>query len=398
MLKSIDFAEIPKIPIFIIIFHGSLFLTLLILALFIFQSDLYSLWFAGVDCRYCNDSWRFIENSLNPTHPPYPYHPIATSLHYLVLYNIFSVILPSSVALVLSVFIIQFSASLITLYLLYNLFFEIFHLDRRQGLVLVFIYDFVLISPYLLLATSEILFLFYQMLAWTCLVRRHYFFAAISAAITFALRFNGAFFVVGLVLVLFLRWYEVKDISPRLLINVGLTGIMMFIIGFSGFLLSWLFNNDFWLPLTTQSVKYQATQGYVTNGAFSLPFFWWVTYFQYVILSNIPIESIYLIMAVITLGLGFFSLYLLLNWRKRQKSEHSTSLLLFFICGLLGVNIIVAGSNFARFLSYTFPIFPVIPLFSREYHLSFFLLLILTIGAGIWGIFFNIIWWTAYHI
>ena len=118
-------------------------------------------------------------------------------------------------------------------------------------------YDFIFISPFLLLATSEILYLFYQILAWTYLMRRQYFFAAIATAMTFALRFNGAFFVVGVVLVFFLKWWKTKERSLRFLINVGLTGILMFVVGFSSFILSLLFSGDFWLPLTTQVVKYR---------------------------------------------------------------------------------------------------------------------------------------------
>ncbi|MHA2244528.1 MAG: hypothetical protein ACXADY_06130 [Candidatus Hodarchaeales archaeon] len=335
---------------------------------------------------------------MNPTHPPYPYHPIATSLHYLVLYIFISVLFPSKLAMILSIFIVQFSVSLITLYLLYNFFLESFHLDIRQSLVLVVFYDFIFISPYLLLAASEILYLFYQILAWTYLLRRQYFFAAIATAMTFALRFNGVFFVVGVVLVFFLKWWKTKDKSLKFLIKVGLTGIPMFIVGFSSFILSLLFSGDFWLPLTTQVVKYQTRQEYAAEGALSLPFLWWPTYLQYVILSNSLIESIYFMMAIIALVLGFFSLYALLKWSRQDNTEHPYSLSILFVCGFLGVNTVVSGSNFARFLSYTFPVFPVIPLLLRSYDLSSRNLLILLIGSGIWGLLYNIIWWMSYPV
>ncbi|MFX1282080.1 MAG: hypothetical protein ACFFB5_00435 [Promethearchaeota archaeon] len=345
---------------------------------------------------HCNDSWKYIENSLHPTDLPYPYHLIATSLHYFSLYIIISIILPSSTAIIVSIFIIQFSASLATLYLLYSFFLETFELDTRSSLVLIFIFDFIFISPYLLLATSEILFLFYQMLAWTCLVRQKYFFATISTAMTFALRFNGAFFVVGVILVLFLKWWKKRDLSPRLFTGVAVTGIIMFIIGFSSYILSWIYRGDFWLPLTTQIMKYQTMQEYATEGALSLPFLWWPTYFQYAIMSNSHIQLVLLMMAVFTFGLGFFSLLSLYKWSKRDVNEYVISLLFIYLCGFLGLNVVVSGRNFSRFLSYTFPIFSVIPIWLREHHLSSFTLVIFVIGAGIWGLFFNIIWWLTY--
>jgi hypothetical protein len=215
---------------------------------------------------------------------------------------------------------------------------------------------------------------------------------------TFALRFNGVFFVVGVVLVFFLKWWKTKDKSLKFLIKVGLTGIPMFIVGFSSFILSLLFSGDFWLPLTTQVVKYQTRQEYAAEGALSLPFLWWPTYLQYVILSNSLIESIYFMMAIIALVLGFFSLYALLKWSRQDNTEHPYSLSILFVCGFLGVNTVVSGSNFARFLSYTFPVFPVIPLLLRSYDLSSRNLLILLIGSGIWGLLYNIIWWMSYPV
>lgn len=397
MMKSIRMSKNLKILLAMLIFHTALFFTLLLLALFIFQSDIYhSLWSAGILCTYCNDSWRFIANSLNPTHPPYPYHPIATSLHHHVLYKIISVIIPSTPAITLSVLIVQFSASFLTLFLMYYLFLESFHLDTRLGLVLIAFYDFIFISPYLLLASSEILFLFYQVLAWTCFVRRQYFFAALATAMTFAIRFNGAFFLIGMILVFFLKWWKTKDISLRLLINLGLIGILMFIVGFSSFILSWFFRGDFWLPLTAQTIKYQSIFGYVENSPLSVPFLWWITYFQWVLLSNLSFELLYLIMGVFSLGLGFLSLYTLLKWSKKENREFQYPLTLIFICGFLGTNIVISGSNFARFLSITFPVFPVFPLWLRDHTPSSLQRYLLLVGAGIWGLLFNIIWWMTY--
>lgn len=383
----------------ILCFHFSLFLSLIILAILIFQTDLlHSLWSFIPHCYHCNDSWRFIGNSLNPTQPPYPFHPIATSLHHLVFYLVFSIIFPSDTAITLSVLLIQFLVSLFALYLFYHLLTDNFHLDMRHSITLVAIYDLIFISPFLILAISEILFLFYQLLAWTLFFRRRYFFAALATAMTFAVRFTGAFFVIGMLLAFLLEWWEVKDKSLRLLIQVVLASILMLIIGFSSFLLSWFAFNDFWLPLTSQSEIYHELQGYATSGMFSVPFLWWLRYFQWVYLSNSLFEFIYLIFALITLGLGFLSLYALFKWRNENNSKYQHFIMLIFLCGFLGVNFIVSGSNFPRFLCYVFPMFPIFPLWLRNHNLSSLKVLILIIGAGIWGIFFNILWWMTYPI
>lgn len=387
-----------KIRLSILIFHASFFFTLVILALLIFNFDLYSLWTAGIHCKHCNDSWRFIANTLNLEQPPYPYHLLGTSIHYFIPYMIISVFIPLLPAITLSILIVQFLASLLTLYLLYQFFLETFHLPTQHALVLIALYDFVFISPFLLLAVSEILFLFYQLLAWTLFVRRRYFFSAIATAMTFALRFNGAFFVLGIVLVLFLKVWKSKVISAKLFVKVVITNILMFIIGFSSFIVSWFALGDFWLPLTSQSLKYQNSQGYASDGVFSMPFLWWITYFQWVVQSNSLIEIIYFILAVSTLVLGLISLYGLLKRLKEDDSELLFILTLIFICGFLGINFIVSGSNFARFLTYMFPIFPIFPLWLRNRNLSNFHIFILLFGSVIWGLLFNIGWWLTYLI
>lgn len=168
--------------------HSFYFLFILFLAFYIFQSDLLSsLW------GDTNDSLRYITNMLNPTSPPHPYHLLGTNLHYLVICIPLSLFFPSNFAITLAILLIQFVASLLSLYLLYFLFKDFFHLTPRKSLLLVFILYFIIISPYLLHATSEVLFLFYQLLAWTLLIQRRFFSAALVASITFALRFNGVF-------------------------------------------------------------------------------------------------------------------------------------------------------------------------------------------------------------
>ncbi|MFX0204646.1 MAG: hypothetical protein ACFFDT_01580 [Candidatus Hodarchaeota archaeon] len=335
---------------------------------------------------------------MNLTQPPYPFHPIATSLHHAVFYSVISIIFPSDTAITLSVLIVQFLASLFVLYLFYHLLIENFHLDIRRSLTLVYIYDLIFISPFLILAISEILFLFYQLLAWTLFFRRRYFFAALATAMTFAVRFTGAFFVVGMLLAFLLEWWGVKDTSLRLLIHIILASFLMFVIGFSSFLLSLFAFNDFWLPITSQSEIYQESQGYATSGMFSFPFLWWLTYFQWVFLSNSPFEFVYLILAVITLGLGFLSLYALLKRSYENNSKNYRSMTLIFLFGFLGVNFIVSGSNFPRFLCYVFPMFPIFPLWLQSHNISSFNSFILIIGAGTWGILFNILWWMTYPI
>jgi len=364
----------------------------------IFQSNLNSLWFAGVDCKYCNDSWRYFANTLNPLNTPFPYLPIATSLHYLVFFLILSQFLPPFSALVISVMIVQFLASLFASYLLYYFLVDSFHLNSRQGLILVAFYEFIFISPFLLLADSEILFLFYQLLAWNCLVRRRYFIAAITTAMTFAIRFYGTFFVIGIVLILFLEWRKSKVISTSLVIKGCIAVFLMIIIGFSSFFLSWFTHGDFWLPLVSQEEVYRRVQDYAANGVFSIPFLWWPSYFLWVFQSNSLFEFIYLFGGVIVFILGIFSIYALLKWSQEENSEHSYRLTLLFVCGFLGVNLIVSGSNFARYLSFIFPILSIFPLWLRKHGSSSFFLSILLFGSCFWGIFFNIIWWMTYPI
>jgi hypothetical protein len=369
-----------------------------VFALLIFNFDLYSLWSAGIHCKHCNDSWRFIANTLNLEQPPHPYHLLGTSFHYFIPYIIISVYFSPLIAITLSILIVQFLASLLILYLLFQFFLDAFHLPIRHALVLVALYDFILISPFLLLAVSEILFLFYQLLAWTLFIRHRYFFSAIATAMTFAIRFNGAFFVVGMLLVFFIKVWKSKAISVKLFVKVVITNILMFIIGFSSFIISGLAFGDFWLPLTSQSLKYQTSQGYASNGLFSLPFFWWLSYFQWVVLSNSLFELLSFILGVFALLLGFFSLYGLFKWRSEDDSRHKSMLTLIFVCGFLGINFIVSGSNLARFLSFTFPVFPIFPLWLRKRSLHDLSIFILLFGSAIWCLFFNIGWWLTYPI
>ncbi|MFX0185291.1 MAG: hypothetical protein ACFE95_19590 [Candidatus Hodarchaeota archaeon] len=335
---------------------------------------------------------------MNLEQPPHPYHPLGTSFHYYVPYMIFSIFVPLIPAITLSILIVQFFASLLILCLLYQFFLEIFQLTSKQSLVLVAVYDFLFISPFLLLAVSEILFLFYQLLAWSCFIRRHYFFSAIATAMCFAVRFNGAFFVVGMLLVFIIKGWKSEVISLRLLIKAGITTILMFIIGFSSFILSWAVFGDFWLPLKAQSLEYQKFQGYASAGLFSIPFSWWPSYFQWVVLSNSLFELLYFILGIFTLVLGLASLYKLFKWQSEDNTEYKYNLTLIYVCGFLGVNLLVSGSNFARFLSYTFPVFPIFPLWLLNRYLRDFDIFVLLFGSTIWGILFNVGWWMTYPL
>ncbi|MHA2330622.1 MAG: hypothetical protein ACXAEU_01225, partial [Candidatus Hodarchaeales archaeon] len=126
---------------------------LLIFAHLFFQHDLpSSLW-----ATYANDSWKFIANTLQPLSQPYPYHLMATSLHFLVPYSIFSLLLPPKIALFSAIIFIQFSFSLFTVWLFFQLFYEQFLLSPSKAIGLTLLYELIIFSPFLLLATSEIL-------------------------------------------------------------------------------------------------------------------------------------------------------------------------------------------------------------------------------------------------
>lgn len=385
-------------PYFLIsLFHSGLFLTLLVMAFTFFNTNLLSsLWAAQ-----SSDSAKFIANTLNLTPPPYPYHPIATSLHYFFFFVIFSVIFPENLAITFAVLLIQFTASLLALGLLYQQFIDTFHLTSRNSLILTAFYDFIFISPFLLLATAEVLFLFYQVLTWMLIVRKYYTFAAITTAMTFALRFNGAFFVIGVLLIAGNSWWKNRSFSLGLIARGIATGIVMFLVGFSSFIWSLYFNGDFWLPLTFQYEVFQMWGGYIGNKVASLPFLWWPIYIQWVLDSNSPLELIFLVNSFIILLLGLISLTMLIVNIKKSNDpgdESWLNLTLLYFCGFLGNNIIVAGRNFPRFLSYTFPVFPVFPIMLRNHNLTSICQIVVVLGSGLIGLLMNTGWWMSFNI
>lgn len=367
---------------------------MLVIAFLVFQNDpLTELWYSGTYSIYGNDSWKFIENTLDPVNPPYLYHLVATSLHYLIPYTIGSIVFPADFALKLSILLIQYLTSLLTVFLLYQFLSTCFDLKMNVCLVLIVIYDFLFMSPFLILASSEILFLFYQMLAWTFFNRERYFFAAIAASMTFALRFNGAFFIIGLFIALFLKWWKNKEISILLIIKVGLTSISMVVIGFISFFQSLLVYNDFWLPLTLQNEMYIKFLGTKGNEIVSIPFLWWIDYAIWILHSNSIKEAGFFVLGVLTLILGIFSVFKLFKWSHQEKLEFQYVLTVLFSCGFIGINFVKSVNNYARFQSTIFPIFPAFPLILKEYSFSSLSLKLISIGSIIVGISFNVGWW-----
>ncbi|MFX0087391.1 MAG: hypothetical protein ACFFAU_17205 [Candidatus Hodarchaeota archaeon] len=369
------------------------------IAFIIFQTDpLNTLYSAGTYFAYANDSWKFIANTLDPVNPPYPYHLVATSLHFLLPYSIISLLLPPNIALYLSILLIQYLAALFTVFLLYNFLFDCFELKRNECLALIIAFEFLFMSPFLILASSEILFLFYQILAWTFFYHRRYLLAAIAASMTFALRFNGAFFVIGLLLVYIGKWWKEKDLDWTQIFKIGISIVSMFLIGFSSFIQSWVVYNDFWVPLTYQNVVYRRFLGIKANDIFGIPFFWWLDYVYWILSSSSIFELAYFILGVLTFGLGLFSVYKLIKWSQIEKLEYQYHLTIIFLCSFLGINFLTSVSNYARFQSTTFPLFPVFPLLFQDHNFSSLNLKLISIGSIMVGLLFNTIWWLTYII
>lgn len=341
---------------------------------------------------------------LNSISPPYPYHLLGTSLHYMVIYIPLSLFFPSNFAITLSVLLIQFIASLLSLYLLYFLFKEFFHLTSRKSVLLVFILYFIIISPYLLHATSEVLFLFYQLLAWTLLIQRRFFSAALAVSITFALRFNGAFFVLGFFIIVISEWWKNKSMDSRTIIYGSIGAILMFFIGFISFIVSWFSTGDFWLPLTSQSEVYRIYQGDQANVILSVPFFWWFGYIEWALASNSLMEILLLISGIATLILGIISLVKLYHVSSRSAFNqenginpvYAEQMMIIYLCAFLGINTIASVNNFARFICFTFPIFPIFPLILEKREISSLNQIIIVTMSIFLGLTINIFLWLSY--
>ncbi len=369
------------------------------IAFIIFQTDpLHTLYSAGTYFAYANDSWKFIANTLDPVNPPYPYHLVATSLHFLLPYSIISRLFPPNFALYLSILLIQYLAALFTVFLMYNFLLDCFKLNRNESLVLIVAFEFLFMSPFLILASSEILFVFYQILAWTFFYHRRHFMAAITSSMTFALRFNGAFFIIGLFLLYFGKWWKEKNLGVIHLLKIGISTVSMFFIGFSSFIQSWIVYNDFWVPLTYQNAVYRKFLGTKANEIFGVPFFWWLDYAYWMLSSSSIFELANFILGVLTFGLGIFSSYKLIRWSQIEKLDYQYELTIIFLCGFVGINFLTSVSNYARFQSIMFPLFPVFPLLFQDHNFSSNNLKLISIGSVMTGLLFNIIWWLTYII
>lgn len=362
-----------------------------------FQTDLLSsLW----STQTPTDSRNYIANTLNVLNPPYPYHLIATSIHFFIPYSIINLILPASFALTFGILIIQYTASTLAVFLLYNLFKETFNLTKRKSLFLLLMIDFIIISPFLLMATAEILFLFYQLLAWTLFIRKRYFLSLISTAMTFAIRFNGAFFVLGIFIYFIYSWRKERTFSWKNIIFIIFTLSIMSIIGFSSYLLSWWAFGDFWLPLTSQYQVFQIWGGYTRNDVINFPFIWWIDYLKWVFASNSGLEIYLLITVLVSLILGIISIIMLIlksNQRSENKiSQQQNALLLIFSISFIGLNIIESGRNLARFLSFTFPFYPILPIWINNRRLKESHQVIIVLVSAFIGLVMNVGWWMTF--
>ncbi|MHA2335487.1 MAG: hypothetical protein ACXAEU_25885, partial [Candidatus Hodarchaeales archaeon] len=246
------------------------------------------------------------------------------------------------------------------------------------------------------LATSEILFLFYQSITWFLFTKKKFLLSSLATAMTFALRFNGAFFVLGMFSVYFLNWFKEKRLSTVILIRICLGSIFMFLIGFSSFIWSYYFLDDFWLPLISEESAYIRWEGYTSGRVLSFPFIWWIDYLKWVILNESLLEFILFSMGLFLLMLGFISLYLLYSGRfSNINQDYRHSLFLLYAWGVLGVNIIVSGRNFSRFLISVFPVLPCLSIWPRNRSFSILLSLIIFISGLIVLIAVNLAWWSV---
>ncbi|MFW9856380.1 MAG: hypothetical protein ACFFFG_15110 [Candidatus Thorarchaeota archaeon] len=382
-------------PYWVIFFsHAFFFLFLYLLALVFFKTDLLSsFWAPGSH----NDSKLYISNTLN--YPPwFPHVLLGTSLHYIPGLALLSIFLPIADALTISVLIVQFFASFFSLCLLYSLYVKKLNLNFDQAILLILITDLVLYSPYLLIPAPEILFLFYQSLTWHFLDRGKFGFAGISASMTFALRYNGAFFVLGtLILILY---YVKKDLLSLRGVFWGIiVTSAMFVIGFISYIAAWLYSGNFWLPLTREISVYQGWEPYASNGVITFPFAWFPDYLSWLLTSNVWFEFLLFGTVLVSLGLGIASLILFYQRFKMSsisEMENLLSLAVLFFSGFLGVGIVASGRNLARFLTFSFPTYPILAFTIAKHELKPIVWVISMILAGLFGLILNIGWWMTY--
>jgi len=390
-IASSKYFILYRTPIFIFLIHSLLCFGLLIISNIIFQNDIpSSLW-----STYTNDSWKFLANTLNLSNPPYPYHLLGTSLHIALPYFFLAFFFPLRISLFFAVILIQYFFSFLILLLLHHFFQEVFCLDQLKAFNLTIFFDFIILGPFLILGTSEILFLFYQLLTWFLFVRKNFFLASLSTAMVFALRFNGAFFVLSMMTIFFFIWFENKRFSLKFLIKILFTSIVMFLIGFSTFIWCAIRFNDFWLPLNTEKVVYKQYEGYAAERIITPPFTWLVDYFRWILLENNLLEYVMFLLVIFFLILEFLSLFYLRSIKiSNVNSEWYLYILIIFISGFLGLSIINSGRNFTRFILFIFPILPCLPILYNKLEFSSRTILAFQIVGLFICLITNLIWWS----
>ena len=393
--KKINY--VSENPIRAVVFlHSFLFFSILFFVLLYFHGDLISTVWAS----FKNDSWKFIRNTIEIENPPYPYHLITTSFHFFPLYIIFSTIFQPNLSLTLSVILIQYTFSLLTVILVFQIYKDSFDVNNGHLILFIWIIDTTVFSLFFISATAEILFIFYQTLTWFLFMRKKYFFSSITLGMTLALRFNGFFFVFGFLVIIFSlliknRKEIISNKFKMLLFSFYL--FFSFITSIIPFIYSLLVANDFFLPFNSEFNAYSTWETYIVNNQIIMvPFTFWINYISWVITTNGFIEYLLFTAALITFFLGLCSIIVLYRFRKQVIIEKVTKidfLLILALINFLGVNTIVSGRNFSRFLSFTFPIYPIVLYLILKLQLNnkrHFLLGILFFG---FAIILNFVWW-----
>lgn len=343
--------------------HSTYFTLLVLIGALFFSSPLFvhNLW-----GTYWNDSWRYLANTLELGTYPYPFHLIATSLHYWVIYQPTSLLLPSDVALTFAVLLVNYLASLVGLVLWGRILVEVFDLPPKVALLTTLTYDFALLSSFLLLAHSDVLFFLYQTMAWFCFHKRRFWPTSFFTAMTFATRFTGAFFVLGMVILFSLYWWTGnRELSPKIVVQTLVAGLLMFVVGFCSFLYSLLRHGDFWLPLTSQhSIYLQYTYHVGTEkpaSTFTAPFVWWVDYFEWVRRTSDVFYTAQFILGILVLIGSIGSILWLVHYsQKRKENKKALELLILCTTSQTALTMLSSGTNFVRFASFSFPFVPLL--------------------------------------
>jgi hypothetical protein len=395
MDSSITDRSLHQHVLLLMLLHSLLFLVILSLGLLYFQfSFIDLLWYST-----WSDSWKYIENMLSPLRPPYPYHLIGTSLHFLIPYTFLSNIFPASDSLTLSIIGVQFLASTGAVIIFYSLLLVFYKIKSGQALVITFLLDSCIFSLFVLQATSEILFLFYQALAWLSISKKHYYFGIFTAAMSFSLRFNGIIVLGTMLAFAMLHIQKNVEHSRMKIFEVVLVILIAIIISLFPYIWSFIGTGEFFTPLTSEIVAYQSLEYYARSWWINVPFIWWIDYVQQVFkLSDIS-EFKNLLLSVLAFILTLLSIIVLyIDQNKNIVLQKQFAKPLFFITTInfIALNTIVSGRQLARFISFTIPIFPILAFITpkigqitRKQILIYFLFVILTIISNLfyWSFF-----------